>query len=272
VDDYLAANRALWDEWADVHVRSDFYRVEEFKRGRSKLRRYELDEVGPVSGRTLLHLQCHFGLDTLSWAREGAIVTGADFSPRAVHLARELADELGIRATFVESSLADLPDHLPGEFDIVYTSRGVLGWLPEVGRWAEVAAHFVKPGGFFYLTEVHPVLQVFDDEGDVEPGRLELRYPYWTHVEPLAIEVRGSYADREAHVEASVEYGWNHSLGEIVTSVARAGLRVEFLHEFPFLEWPHPALEARDDGTWRLPGDKDGTLPLFFSMKASKPD
>ena len=144
--------------------------------------------------------------------------------------------------------------------------------MPHIGRWAEVAAHFVKPGGFFYVTEVHPGLQVFEDEESEQPGHLELRYPYWSHVEPLQFKVEGSYADREAHVEASVEYGWNHSLGEIVTAVARAGLRVEFLHEFPFLEWPHPLLERDDDGTWRLPRNKDGTLPLFFSLKAWKPE
>jgi SAM-dependent methyltransferase len=270
-DPYLAANRALWDEWADVNVRSEFYRVEEFKQGRSRLRAYEVDEVGPVVRRSLLHLQCHFGLDTLSWSREGAIVTGADFSPRALAIARGLSDELGIPATFVESDLDDLPNRLEGTFDVVYTSRGVLGWLPDIERWAEVAAHFVAPGGFLYVTEVHPFLQVFEDEGEVDFHRPVLRYPYWSHEEPLAFEVQGSYADRDAEIESKNEYGWNHSVGEIVTGLARAGLRIEFLHEFPFLEWPSPGLEPHDDGTHRLPADLAGRLPLFFSLKASKP-
>jgi SAM-dependent methyltransferase len=261
-DPYVAANRALWDEWAEINSRSEFYRVEEFKAGRSKLAAYEIDEVGPVVGKTLLHLQCHFGLDTLSWAREGASVTGADFSPRALSIARTLSDELGIPATFVESDLYELPSRLDARFDVVYTSRGVLGWLPDIERWAEVAAHFVAPGGFLY---------VFEDEGDVDFHRPVLRYPYWSHEEPLAFEVQGSYADPDAQVQASHEYGWNHSLGEIITGLARGGLRIEFLHEFPFLAWPSPGIEAQGDGSHRLPADLDGRLPLFFSLKASKP-
>jgi SAM-dependent methyltransferase len=271
VDEYLAANRALWDEWAEVNARSEFYRVEQFKRGATKLRPYELGEVGPVAGRTLLHLQCHFGLDTLSWAREGAVVTGTDFSPRGIELARSLADELGIAATFVESDLYELPGRLDGSFDVVYTSRGVLGWLPDIDGWARVAAHFVKPGGFLYITEVHPFLQVFEDEGDVDFHRPELRHPYWSHGEPLVFEVRGSYADRTAQIESTHEYGWNHSMGEIVTGLAREGLRIEFLHELPTLDWPSPGLEPQEDGTYRLPGELDGRLPLFFSLKASRP-
>jgi len=271
VERALASNRALWDEWADINARSEFYRIDEFRAGRSKLRPYELDEIGPVLGRTLLHLQCHFGLDTLSWAREGAVVTGADFSPRALEIARALADELGVPATFVESDLYELPDRLEGQFDVVYTSRGVIGWLPDVRRWAEVAAHFVAPGGFFYVTEVHPIFWAFDDEGEVDFRSPRLRYPYWTHDDPLEFEVQGSYADRTATVASTHEYGWNHSLGEIVTALAENGLRIEFLHEFPFLEWPAPGLEPQDDGTHRLPAELDGTLPLFFSLKASKP-
>jgi SAM-dependent methyltransferase len=271
VDEYLESNRALWDEWAEVNAGSEFYGTLEFKAGRSKLRPYELEEVGPVEGKTLLHLQCHFGLDTLSWAREGAVVTGADFSPRALELARALAEELDIPATFVHSDLYELTGALEGEFDVVYTSRGVLGWLPDIARWGLVAAHFVKPGGFLYVTDVHPILQVFEDEGDVDFSRPVLRYPYWSHQEPLVFEVRGSYADPTAEIASTHEYGWNHALGEIVTALADSGLRIDFLHEFPFLEWPSPGFVAQDDGTYRLPPEQDGKLPLFFSLKASKP-
>jgi len=270
-DPYLEANRALWNEWAEVNARSEFYRIEDFKQGRKNFRAYELAEAGPVAGKTMLHLQCHFGIDTLVWAREGAIVTGVDFSPRALEIARGLSDELGIPATFVESSLYDLPSRLSDTFDVVYTSRGVLGWLPDIERWAEVAAGFVAPGGFLYITEVHPFLQVFEDEGDVDFHRPVLRYPYWEHEEPLAFEVQGSYADREAEISSTHEYGWNHSLGEIVTGLARTGLRIEFLHEFPFLEGPSPGREPQPDGTHRLPADLAGRMPLFFSLKASKP-
>lgn len=269
MDEYTAANRVLWDEWTAIHEGSSFYDLEGFKRGGIRLSEYEREEVGPVDGKDLLHLQCHFGLDTLSWARLGARVTGADFSEAAIALARRLAGELGIDATFIRAELDELPATLAGDFDLVYTSRGVLGWLPDIGRWAEVVAHFVRPGGIFYVTEIHPVAHVFDDE-DVRPGELRLRYPYFSRAEPLALPVRGSYADRSAEVSAPVEYGWPHGLGEIVTAIASAGLRIDFVHEFPFVEWEVPFLEPREDGTWRLPGGQEGELPLFFSLKATK--
>ena len=135
--------------------------------------------------------------------------------------------------------------------------------------WARVAAQFVKPGGFFYVTEIHPVAQVFDDDDGVT--ELRLRYPYFSHDDPMVFKIEGSYADRTAKVAQDVEYGWNHGLGEIVTSLVKAGLRIEFLHEFPFNEWPVSFLEPAADGTYRLPPENDGRLPLFFSLKASKP-
>jgi SAM-dependent methyltransferase len=268
VDEYVQANRRLWNEWTAINARSGFYDVESFKRGGARLRPYEIEEVGGVSGKDLLHLQCHFGLDTLSWARLGARVTGADFSEEAVATARSLADEIGLPATFVCSDLYELPSVLDGDFDVVYTSRGVLGWLPDLTRWAAVAAHFVRPGGMFYVTEAHPMLWTFDDDEGVTD--LRFRYSYFGGPEPLSFPTQGSYADRSAKVREPFEYGWNHSLGEIVSAVAEAGLRIEFLHELPFVEWPVPFLEQRDDGTWRLPeGHPD--LPLFFSLKATKP-
>ena len=266
VDDYLAANKALWEEWTAIHETSRFYDLDGFRAGGSRLRAYEVDEVGDVAGKSLLHLQCHFGIDTLSWARLGARVTGADFSDRAVELARSLAAELHLAASFVRSDLYALPSVLEGQFDVVYTSRGVLGWLPDLERWARVVAHFLRPGGVFYVTEIHPVAQAFADEPE-----LRLGYPYFPRPEPLAFPVKGSYADPDAEVRQPLEYGWVHSLGEIVSAVAGAGMRVEFLHEFPFVEWPVPFLVRLDDGTWRLPPDAGGELPLFFSLRATSP-
>jgi SAM-dependent methyltransferase len=269
-DPYIDANRTLWDAWTKVHETSAFYDLEGFKRGGVRLRDYETEEVGPVAGRDLLHLQCHFGLDSLSWARLGAHVTGADFSAEAIALASSLAAELELDARFVESDIYDLPTRLEGDFDVVYTSGGVLGWLPDIQRWAEVVARFVRPGGIFYVTEVHPVFQAFEYDG-VGPGEIKLQYPYWEHATPLSFKVQGSYADRTADVGDLTEHAWNHGLGEIVTALAEAGLRIEFLHEFPFLLWPADALVKGDDGSFRLPGELDGRLPLFFSLKASKP-
>jgi SAM-dependent methyltransferase len=168
------------------------------------------------------------------------------------------------------SEIDRLPEVLDDQFDIVYTSGGVLEWLPDITSWGRVAARFVRPGGFLYVTEIHPVAQAFENEG-VEPGELRLAYPYWSHPQPLRFEVKGSYADREAATEGLVEYGWDHSLGEILTSLADAGLRLEFLHEFDFVRWPMDFLVEGEDGRWRLPPGTAGGMPLFFSLKATKP-
>jgi SAM-dependent methyltransferase len=271
MDRYLAANKALWDEWTAIHVRSAFYDVEGWKAGdgTAGLRRFVREEVGDVAGKDLLHLQCHFGLDTLTWARLGARVTGADFSEQAIAQARALAAETGLDATFVVSDVADLPAVLEGDFDVVFTSFGVLGWLPDVPRWAEVAAHFVRPGGFFYVAEAHPFAQVFDDDQSATEPRLH--YDYWHSPEPLEFPTEGSYADPGAHVEQPVEYGWQHGMGEVVSALAGARLRIDFLHEFPFAVWQmFPFLVEAEPRTWRLPEPLDGRLPLTFSLKATK--
>src|SRR3954453_19204585 len=269
-DELLGQNLATWEAWTQIHVGSDFYDVKSFRDGTRpiRVRDYEIDEVGPVQGKSLLHLQCHFGLDTLSWARLGARVTGADFSQAAIGAARSLADEVAIAADFVVSNGYELPANLDRQFDIVYTSRGVLGWLPDIRAWANVVAHFVKPGGFFYITEIHPVANVFDDE-NVGPGELRLKYPYWEHGQPLTFAVEGSYADRSASTEGLTEHNWDHSVGEIVTALIDAGLTIDFLHEFDFMEWELPWLVKGDDEHWRLPAS-EAQLPLFFSLKASK--
>jgi SAM-dependent methyltransferase len=269
-DAWLEGNRDLWNAWTTIHEGSAFYDLEGFKRGGIRLRDYELEEVGSVEGKDLLHVQCHFGIDTLSWARLGARVTGADFSEKGVELARSIAADIGVDARFVVSNVYDLPAHLEGDFDIVYTSSGVLEWLPDIRAWAKVVAHFVRPGGFFYIAEVHPVIQAFETE-DVAPGELQLRYPYWEHREPLTFEVHGSYADPAADVHGMTVYGWNRGLGEIVTALADAGLRIDSLREYPFVAWAMDVLVKAPDGRYRLPGDLDGRLPLFFSIKASKP-
>jgi SAM-dependent methyltransferase len=278
-DQYMTANRDLWDELARVHETTSFYDLDGFRRGGVRLRDFEIEDVGPVEGKTLLHLQCHFGIDTLSWARLGARVTGADFSPKAVDLATRLAAELDLDARFVCSNVYDLIGSLDGQFDVVYTSRGVLGWLPDVGAWARVAAHFVKPGGVFYIHEIHPVARVWQDE-NVAPGELRLHYPYFTPPKPLEFDSQGSYADPDAHLAVTKEYGWNHSMAEIVTALASAGLRIDLLREFPYSEWAMGFLEERNvtpDGeteaksTWWLPEHAGGELPLFFALRASKP-
>jgi len=266
--DYMDANRAHWDEVTPIHVASDFYRVDEFKAGRTKLKPVELAELGDVRGKTLLHLQCHFGMDTLSWVREGAIVTGIDFSETAIAQARELAAELEIDARFLVSNIYELPSKLDGQFDIVFTSYGALCWLPDLQRWAEVAAHFVRPGGTFYIVEFHPMSLVFDDEGAVND--LHVRYPYFRTGEPLVFEGDGTYADPSARVDNRRTYEFQYPIGDVVTALIEAGLRIEFLHEFPFgTEQFLPCTHRSTDGSVRLT-KHDGCVPLLFSIRATK--
>jgi SAM-dependent methyltransferase len=273
VEASFAANQRLWDAWTAVHAAGEFYDLAGFREGGIRIRPYEIAALGDVTGKSLLHLQCHFGLDTLSWARLGAIVTGVDFSPAAIRLARELAADIGITdARFIESNVYQLPVRLADAFDIVYTSRGVLGWLPDIRGWARVVARFVRPGGRFYISEAHPVIQVFESEG-VGPRELRLQYPYWEHGDPLIFDVHGSYADRDAELGAEhTEHGWDHGLGEIVSALIDAGLRIDRLEEQPFLEWPADFLVEREPGSgvYVLP-DGPGELPLMFSLLASKP-
>jgi SAM-dependent methyltransferase len=281
VDRYREANRRLWSEWTRVHEQSEFYNLESFKAGTKldrrfdaapgvRIRDYEVEDLGAVREKDLLHLQCHFGIDTLSWARLGARVTGIDFSEPAIELARSLAKELNIDARFVVSSVEELPSSLDGYFDVVYTSRGAIWWLADLDRWAEVIAHFLRPGGVFYITEFHPILMTFDETQEREP---KIRYPYFPRSEPLEFPVHGSYADPSARVDADVEYGWTHSVGEIVTAIAGAGLRIDFLHELDWVDYQQiPLLEEGDDGKWRLPSVVQGELPLMFSLRARKVD
>lgn len=264
--EFMNQNRRHWDELVPIHTRSQFYGVDDFKAGVNKLNPLELGEVGDVDGKNLLHLQCHFGLDTLSWARLGAYVTGMDYSEEAIAAAKQLASECHLDARFVCCNLYDLPQNLLGQYDIVYTSYGVLSWLPDIPRWAQIAASYVKPGGFFYIAEIHPFAMVFDDEAQ----SLQYRYPYFLK-EALKFEVAGSYADPTAETHVNVEYGWNYTLGEIVTSLIENGLTIEFLHEFPFTVYQQlPFLVPDGNGIWNFP-DGAKPIPLMFSLKASKP-
>ena len=268
--DQMEANRRHWDEVTPIHVASEFYgdQLAELRAGGFRYRQIDNPEVGDVRDKSLLHLQCHFGLDTLSWARQGATVTGVDFSKAAVETARSLATELDIDARFVVSNVYDLPANLDGQFDIVYTSYGAITWLPDLGRWAQAAAHFVKPGGFFYVAEFHPMFQVLDDTPGVQEP--QLHYPYFESAGPLRFEDDGTYADSAARVQNRLQFNFPHSLGEVVTAVIEAGLRLDFLHEFPFCSYPAlPFMERRDDGMWHLTRG-DGTVPLLFSLKATK--
>jgi SAM-dependent methyltransferase len=244
------------------------YDVAGFKAGKCTLDRIELEEVGDVAGRKLLHLQCHFGQDSMSWARLGARVTGVDFSPKAIDLARSLAGELALDARFICADVYDLPAVLAGEFDIVFTSLGVLCWLRDLGEWARIVSRFLKSGGTFYLRESHPVVNAFDNSRAARG--LDVRHSYFHRPEPARWEPEGSYADPNAAV-SHPSFEWTHSLSDVLNALLGAGLRLDFVHEFPYSSHDHfPFMEQGADGRWRIRGKPD-TIPLMFSVKATKP-
>jgi SAM-dependent methyltransferase len=266
-EEYFAANRALWDGWPELHVPSAFYDVEGLKAGRDPLDRVVSEGVGDVSGQSLLHLQCHFGSDTLGWARRGASVVGLDFSERAVAHATALAEELGLDARFVCANVYDALEALEGErYDVVFTSYGAISWLPDLRRWAEIIAASLKPGGRFFVADHHPFLWMFEDT--TKERVVRFYYPYFDR-EALRWDEKGSYAVPDAEFEG-VSYSWQHTFEEIVNSLAGAGLRIEALREYPYLafQW-FDFMEQDDEGFWRMPADLP-QLPLMFSVTATR--
>ncbi|HUZ76734.1 MAG TPA: class I SAM-dependent methyltransferase [Chloroflexota bacterium] len=224
----------------------------------------DIEEVGEVARMRLLHLQCHYGLDTLSWGLLGASATGVDFSKPAIDRARRLASELHIPAEFVCSDVYDLEAQLAGDFDIVYTGGGVLCWLPDLTEWGRIIAHFLTPGGRFHLVEFHPVAGVFkEDRAELIPA-----YPYFRR-EAFVDDSGDDYLDRRARLEHATTYEWNHSMADIINSLIQAGLVLDWLHEFPTTGWQRFAgmMASPPDG-WRLAGDP---IPLSFSIRATKP-
>lgn len=217
----------------------------------------EVEEVGDVAAKRLLHLQCHFGLDTLSWARRGAQATGADFSVESVAVARQLADELRVDAHFVCSDIYELPDNLDGRFDIVFTSYGVLVWLPDLTRWAETIAHFLDEGGVFYLVEEHRLGGTLVEED----GKLVAAEPYFD-VGPIECPGDGTYADLTGTLETGPSYQWQHSLSDVIHALAGAGLRSSSCTSFR---------SARGSVCARWSGAKTatGTCPVGTTSRSS---
>ncbi|NHJ12742.1 MAG: class I SAM-dependent methyltransferase [Candidatus Thorarchaeota archaeon] len=262
---YFETNREMWDKFAKAHLTSKAYKTEEFLQGKTTLNSIELEEVGDVKGKTMLHLQCHFGLDTLSWAREGAIVTGVDFSGVAIDLARKLAEESSVDARFIQANIYDLPNLLDEKFDIVFTSYGVHCWLNDLNRWAEIAAFFLKSDGLFYIVENHPLMWVFDWDARDD---FRLARSYFHSPEPYEFQVDASYAGPK--IDAQSDYEWAHGLGSVITAIVNADLRIEFLHEFPISPTQQfPFLIQREDGYW-VYKNSEIQLPLVYSIRAVK--
>ena len=262
---YFEANKASWNESVAIHKDSDFYELKEFKEGMNKLHDLEREELGDITGKSVLHLQCHFGMDTLSLERLGAEVTGVDFSEEGIRTAEEIRDELGMKAEFVLSDIYSLPLKLDKKFDIVFTSYGVLLWLPDLDKWAKMISHFLKDDGFFYIAEMHPFGYVFDNSSEVKD--LEVKYPYFKKPEPLVFAEDGTYADINAKKTNKTTYEWTHSLSDIFMALRNAGLKIEFFHEHPFTVWKQfPWMKKGSDRYYRM----DEEIPLLFSLKAVK--
>jgi SAM-dependent methyltransferase len=263
-----AANRDYWDGKARYNVAS--WDVDGFVADPKRLTRIVAADraaLGDVRGRSLLHLQCHFGMDTLAWARLGAEVTGVDFSPHAIASAIELAARTGLPARFVEADLYATPGLLREAFDIVYTGGGALCWLPDIRDWAQVVARMLRPGGTFYIREAHPVLWSLEDER--ADRQLVIGRPYFEVAQPMRWDAEVIW-NKEAP-EVTTHYEWNHGLGEIVAALIEAGLVIETLCEHQTCLWQALAFMVEDeDGWWRLP-DGPERLPLMYSIRARKP-
>ncbi|HEX2787346.1 MAG TPA: class I SAM-dependent methyltransferase [Ignavibacteria bacterium] len=283
MDEFLETNKKYWNESVEIHKKSTLYNVEAFKKGKNKLNSIELSEIGDISGKSLLHLQCHFGMDTLALARLGANATGIDFSEVAIKEAKNLSKELNISAKFIHTDINSLIDNLDNsqyksgellklreeKFDIVFTSSGVLGWLPDINKWAEVINHYLKPGGFFYIAEIHPASQLY--EYSKETNQLILKYPYFYSDNPLEFNDCGDYADRNAKLNNSRTFEWVHNISEVIMALLNQGLNLEFFHEFPFTCYQqYPNMKEDEEGHFRFT-DKNISLPLMFSLKARKP-
>ncbi len=260
--DYLNVNRAAWNARTPVHLASAFYDQASFLEGKSSLNELELELLGDVQGKSLLHLQCHFGQDSLSLARMGAVVTGVDLADEAIRTARQLNRELDLDARFLCCDVFDLPDHLEGQFDVIFTSYGVLSWLPELRSWARVIRHFLKPGGKVVVVEFHPVLWMFDDDNE------QRIYPY-SSPEPITVETETSYADSQVPLRCQ-EINWNHGLAEVLGNLLREGLVIRDFQEYFYSPYPcFSGMERIGEKRYVISkfGDK---VPYVFSLVAER--
>ncbi len=272
-NDWQAANRATWDEMVSLHLDADEYDLSALRAGKGTLHPIEEAELGSVDGLRVLHLQCHFGRDTLTLAQRGAQVVGYDFSGAAVQAATTLAGELGLndRARFVQGDLYDAPTVLPepASFDRVFITWGAINWLPDIKGWAKVVAHFLKPGGALYMAEGHPSAFVFDDETRVDGSDLPgYFWPYFSK-EPYIEQEPKDYVGDAPALKSGACFEWVHPMGDILTSLIEAGLKLEWLHEHDSAPWRMYECQVVDkDGMWRWP-DKPW-LPLSFSLWAER--
>lgn len=259
--EYFKGNRAHWEEMITEHSILDSYEpVTDFLAGESALLPIQRDELGSVDGKSLLDLQSHIGLRTLSWAREGATVTGVDISAESIAVSREIAAEAGLedQAKFIQANILDFPEKHNECYDVVVTNFGVLCWMPDIDQWARVVAELLKPGGTFYLAEHHPVATALSDD----LGRKEA---------PIPLENSYFSTEKPTTSESSPPHKWTHGLGEILSALIDAGIELEFVHEHPFSVIQRSSEMVQDEnGYWRF--ETNSTLPLMVTVKGEMKD
>lgn len=259
---YLDINKAAWDKRTAVHLESDFYDNESFIEGRNSLNRIELDLLGDIEGKSVLHLQCHFGQDTISLARLGASATGIDISEASITAARELNEQIGKNCDFIRSDVYSLPDQLDRSFDLVFSSYGTIGWLPDIQKWAGVVSHFLKPGGMFVFAEFHPVVWMFSDDFS------DVHYKY-SSKEPIEETTTGTYGDPGSDISADM-VSWNHGLADVIQSLIDHGLRLEVFREYDYSPYDcFQGTEEFEPGKFRIKrlGDK---IPMVYALRMRK--
>ena len=260
--DYIKKNKETWNIKTDIHVASAFYDMDSFLKGKNTLNDIELELLGDVSGKSILHLQCHFGQDSISLARLGATVTGVDFSENAVRKATELATKLQVNASFICCDVYSLPQFLDGAFDIVFTSYGTIGWLPDMERWASVVSRFLKPGGKFVMAEFHPVVWMYDNDFE------KVIYKYAVGL-PIVETETGTYADKSAPVTTET-ITWNHGIGEVLNSLIQHGLEINQLREYDYSPYDcFNKVEEFAPGKFRI-SVFGNNIPMLYSILATK--
>jgi SAM-dependent methyltransferase len=262
IDKYKDINKQTWNNKVDIHVASEFYNITDFLKGKNSVPTIDLELLGDINGKSILHLQCHFGQDTLSLARLGAKCTGIDLSNKAIEKAEELNEKLDLDAKFICCDMYDTLNHISEKFDIIYTSYGTIGWLPDLDKWANIITKALKPNGKFVFVEFHPVVWMFDDDFT------KIQYHYHNE-KPIIEEYTGTYAQKDADIKTDY-IGWNHSLSEVIQALLKSGLQIESFEEFDYSNYNcfNETVEF-EPGKFRIK-HLENKIPMMYSLTARK--
>ncbi|MCT8138115.1 class I SAM-dependent methyltransferase [Anaerobacillus sp. CMMVII] len=257
----IEANKKAWGLLSEDHYHN-FRKL--LSQEKSLLNNIITTELGDIQGKSIIHLQCNTGADTISLARLGATVTGVDLVPENIEYARKLAEEFGVSTVrFIESDIMELAEKHGERYDIVFTSEGVIGWLPDLDKWGATIKHLLKDDGFFYINDSHPYFMTMDEE-KLKENQVSIKYPYFNKT-PDVSTIIGGYASEPKEGE---NYFWMYTMSDIINSLAKAGLAIDFFHEFDTLCWNNGGMEEVERGVYQYPFFK-GKFPFQFSLKAT---